>query len=800
MTQVPQNRGGMLPANYTSLPTPAYGVIGVPDSGISIKDLLGIVRRRRVIVLVTICAITGLAALLGFQLTPRYTATADVMIKPREIQVIDLQSVVSELPPDRFAVETEVDVMRSDFHAQRVVEELGLLADPEFNPLLQPQDAQPSLLAGLTDWVSRSWPTTAGEADQLFAVPLTPPSEQVDDVERPTAAGEASQLLAMPLVPAPEQTDDIEHPHSYEYQRQMAAAVPQLLENLQVSQSPESYVVSIEFTSTDPEKAARVADAVAELYVTGQRQEKLAATTEAATWLADRVEQLRRLVLKSDRAIEEYRAANKIVGSEVGALGEQELANLNLELVTARAERAEREVRLRRAREVRGSRGGYESLAEVMSSPVIIGLRAQEATVLQREAQLSKEYGPLHPRMLELGAEKANLAAKIDLEVQNIIANLENEVAVAESRERALAEALEEAKDRSAVTSQAEVELRQLEREADANRSLYQTFLTRLKQTEEQLDLVRPDAKVVSPAAIPQEPSFPKPKLMIAVGFTSSVMLGVLLALLRERLDSAFHTGRQLHEVLGVASFGLVPAIRRSRRRPKPHRYLLERPLSAYADAIRSVQKSVELSCADRRSQVVLVTSTLPGEGKTTLALSLASSVARSGRKTVVVDVDLRHPSVAREIGQPFGPGLVEFLSGEATADEIVHTAEFQANLHFVPIKGMTSSPVDLLESREMAVLLTGLRARYDFIILDGPPALVTDARAAALLAETVLYAVQWERTKAEVALHGLETLAGSRISVAGLVLTQVNLARQARYGYGDVSSYYGEYRKYCVD
>ena len=402
--------------------------------------------------------------------------------------------------------------------------------------------------------------------------------------------------------------------------------------------------------------------------------------------------------------------------------------------------------------------------------------------------------------MLEVAAEKENLGAKINLEVGNIVANLENEVAVALSREKALAEALGEAKDRSAVTNRAEIELRQLERESEANRSLYESFLTRLKQLEEQLNLVRPDAKIVSLAAIPQNASFPKRKPMVVIGFTSSVVLGVLLALLRERLDTGFHTGRQLHEVLGVTSFGLVPAIRRGKRDPSPHRYLLERPLSAYADAIRSVQKSVELSGSDGRSQIVLVTSTLPGEGKTTLALSLAVSAARSGRKTVVVDVDLRHPSVAREIGQPFGPGLVEFLTGEATVDEIIHVADFQSNLHFIPVKGLTSSPVDLLESREMAALLKALRSRYHYVFLDGPPALVTDARAAAFLADTVLYAVRWNKTKAEVASHGLEALAGSRIPVAGLVLTQVNLARQARYSYGDVSSYYNEYKKYCVD
>jgi polysaccharide biosynthesis transport protein len=676
-----------------------------------------------------------------------------------------------------------LDVMRSDSHAQRVIGELGLLADPEFNPLIKPEGSPPSRFAGLTDWLTRHWPTTVSEASNLLPALATSPAAEVDDTEH--------QL---------QQADDGALGHSDEFKRQMTATVHRLLDQLEITQNPLSYVISIDFTSTKPEKAARIANAVAELYVTGQREEKLAATREAASWLTDRVEQLRQAVLASEQAIEEYRNANQIVGGQSGSLGEQELANLNFEMVKARAERAEREVRLRRAREVRGKRGGYESLAEVMASPVIIALRQQEAAVLQKEAQLSKEYGPLHPIMLEVAAEKENLGSKINLEVGNVVVNLENEVAVARSREKALAEALGEAKDRSAVTNRAEIELRQLEREAEANRSLYESFLTRLKQLEEQLNLVRPDAKIVSLAAIPQSASFPKRKPMVVIGFTSSVVLGVLLALLRERLDTGFHTGRQLHEVLGVASFGLVPAIRRGKRDPSPHRYLLDRPLSAYADAIRSVQKSVELSGSDGRSHIVLVTSTLPGEGKTTLALSLAVSAARSGRKTVVVDVDLRHPSVAREIGQPFGPGLVEFLTGEATLDEIIHVADFQSNLHFIPVKGLTSSPVDLLESREMATLLKALRSRYHYVFLDGPPALVTDARAAAFLADTVLYAVRWNKTKAEVASHGLEALTGSRISVAGLVLTQVNLARQARYSYGDVSSYYTEYKKYCVD
>ena len=282
--QAPQKHRGMLPERDGTSAVPAYGPLGVYDSGVSLKDLLGIVRRRRVIILLTVCAITGLAALLAFQLTPRYTATADVMIKPRQVRVIDLESVVSELPPDRALIETELDLLRSHHHAQRVIEEMELLSDAEFNPLIQPENVPPSLLAGLTSWLSRNWLTPVSAASQLFAYP------PIHEIER---------------------ADEIEDPDSYGYDRQMAVAVDRLLLSLNVSQKGDSQVISIDFTSTDPAKAARIANAVAELYVAGQRQDKLAATQEAATWLADRVEQLRRSVLKSEAAIEEYRAANK---------------------------------------------------------------------------------------------------------------------------------------------------------------------------------------------------------------------------------------------------------------------------------------------------------------------------------------------------------------------------------------------------------------------------------------------------------------------------------------------------------
>jgi capsular exopolysaccharide synthesis family protein len=226
--------------------------------------------------------------------------------------------------------------------------------------------------------------------------------------------------------------------------------------------------------------------------------------------------------------------------------------------------------------------------------------------------------------------------------------------------------------------------------------------------------------------------------------------------------------------------------------------HLLERPRSSYAEAIRAVQAAVDLVEAPRPTQVVLFTSSLPGEGKTTLALSFAVSAARSGLKTIIVDLDMRYPSVAHELGHTPSAGLVEFLAGDEPLDKIVQPSGVHPELDVIALRHLCSSPSDVLRSPKMTSLLTLLRARYRYVVLDAPPVLgITDTRTMAKWADAVLFVVQWEKTTEHIAWNGLKALLDSHARVAGAVLTQVDMRRHAKYKYGDVVQYYGRYKKY---
>lgn len=759
---------------------PAHGSDGrayAHGDAIDIKNLINIVRRRRTVLLWSICLGTALAALAAGLITPRYTATSAVVIQPHQARVIDLEAVVDDLAPDEVTVETQIELLTSRELAEHVVQELGLLSDPEFNLAIEEQvdgsraiarwlpdadDTARALLTQISAWLHEYGPTVEGVATELAPDTGEPPAEEMGGV------------------PASHQLEEV---------------VAAFLKKLEVSRGGRSYVVSIDYTSTDPEKAARIANAVAQSYVHTQLADKLAATTRATRWLTERVEQLRERLLESERAVEEYRTVNQLVDSRGTTLNAQQLATVNATLIAARAERADKEARLEQVRQALESGGSYDAIAEVIASPFITMLREQETALLRQKAQLSREYGERHPLMLQVEAELQDLTAKFDREARNIIRALEDEVMVARRRQRALEESLDEAKSQSAVIGQAGIQLAELEREAAANRTIYETFLTRLTETREQQDLLQADARVISAAFVPEEPSFPKPRLMVVSGFGASLMMGVLLAFLTEHLDRSVRTGRHLEEMLGVSSLGLVPSIR---PRQKHHQYLLEKPLSEYAEAIRSVRKSLQLSNVDRPPKIVMVTSTLPGEGKTTLATSLAASCASSGFNTILVDLDLRHPSVAREVSEPIKADLIDFMTDKASLEDIIHTVPSVERLSYIPIKQLTRSPLNLLESQKMSSLLADLRARYDYVVLDTPPALgITDARTTALLADAVLFVVRWQQTKAEPAQKGLEVLLDSHARVAGAVLTQVNLRRLRKLAYGDSAADYDGYKKY---
>ena len=355
---------------------------------------------------------------------------------------------------------------------------------------------------------------------------------------------------------------------------------------------------------------------------------------------------------------------------------------------------------------------------------------------------------------------------------------------------------LVEAKGRSARSSKAGVELTELERKAAASRALYEHFLVRLKETQQQQGILEPEVRVASPAEAPDKPSSLPPLMFAAAGLVASVGLGPLLAFLAERMDGRLRNGRRLRELLGARDLGLVPVAPRARRgKQQVHAQMLSQPHGAFAEAVRGVLGRIQ-HARERPLQVLLLTSSLPGEGKTTLACSLAIAAAQLERRTLLVDLDLRRPRVAYAFDIHPLQGVAEVATGETGLEDAV-SAVPGLPLDILAVAGASANPLQVLLPHRLEALFRAVRARYDLIIVDAPPALgVADARTIARHADSVAFVVRWDHTKHDAAEAALRQLELGDQELAGAVLNLVDMKRQARLAYGDEGQYFHYYRK----
>jgi capsular exopolysaccharide synthesis family protein len=338
------------------------------------------------------------------------------------------------------------------------------------------------------------------------------------------------------------------------------------------------------------------------------------------------------------------------------------------------------------------------------------------------------------------------------------------------------------------------VQLHELEREAEANKTLYENFLSKFKQTSAQEDIQQADARIVATATPPNAPSYPKKSMFLAFAWVISGFLGVGIAFLIERLDNGFRSSDQIEKALGLGTLGLVPAVIRNE---PPQESVVTRPTSQYSEAIRSIRTALRYSDIDHPPKIVLVTSSVPSEGKTVFAASLARSVARSGGRALLIDCDLRRPGVAKLLGADAAPGVIDLFDEHADQDAIIHIDEL-SGMHYIPSKGGTANPQDLLGSQQMRSFLERMRARYDLIVVDAPPVLaVSDPIILSHIVDTTIYLVRWEKTPRPIVAGAMKLLRTNGGSIAGAVLSRVNARRHATYGYGDAAYYYSRYSSY---
>lgn len=687
-------------------------------------DLLAMVRtiwRGKVIILACVLVAMFAAGYYAFGVAvPTYRATAQMSLEIRTESVIDVESVLSGMSSDRASINTEMEIIRSRELIGRLVDELDLMNDPEFNAALRPPEG--FSVNTVKAWIRGLIPGQPDPAE------VPPPTEEqirngVIDAVRGTIA---------------------------------------------TSIGRESYVFTISATTQSAAKSALIANTLARIYRDDQIMLKVEATESAAIWLAERVSELEVELEASQTQINELRTRNALISPEA-------LAALDTQAVQVNAELQEAELALARAQErvalLEGALTGDFAQRAAAAGDAQLQALATEAAA--GDGQAAQRFDRRYDQLLQQEVGQIDRA-------REVVETLRQQTATIASQYEQQSAAL--------------IQIEQLQRDSEATRVLYETFLTRLKETSVQVGVHQADSRILSEAT-PGTLVAPRKTRIIALAMILGAIAGAGIVLMREFLQNTYRTADDLERRTGVTVLGQVPRIP-ARRRPDTIAYLTEKPTSAAAEAIRNLRTSVLLSNVDRPPQVILSTSSIPGEGKTTLAIALAQNLAGLDKRVILIEGDIRRrtftvyfPEAAKNAG------VLSVVSRKVPLADAVwrHPA-----LKIDVLMGEKSSinAADVFSSESFRELLAELRMAYDYIIIDTPPVLVVpDARVIAPMADAVIYAVNWDRTTHAQVDEGLKQLRTVKVHVTGLVLSQIDPKGMRRYGYGN---YYGAYSRYA--
>ncbi|NNE59955.1 MAG: polysaccharide biosynthesis tyrosine autokinase [Woeseia sp.] len=714
-----------------------------PETGLS--DILMMLWRRKLIIIATVLLSSAITVAVLLSLTPIYSATTTIAMDRRGMTIADLKQVASGLPGDESTFSGEIEILRSRDLAARIVDELELVKNPEFNKYLVPDVGVFSR--------ARKWVRSIASSE--------PP--------------------------------DLSEDESLKLQR--AATVNEFLSNLDVAQvGSASRVIEIGFSSKDRQLAALVSNTVADLYLKSQVETKIDAARRANEILEVQISSLRDKVRESDKAVEDYRKQSGLLkGADVTLTGQQ-TAEINSQLVLAEAGLAEAEARYQQIQSLMSSAGGVESAAQVLGSPLVKSLREKQSELERNLAELSIVFGPMHPTIIKVKAEKQDLERTIQAEMDKIVQGYENEVQIAKARYDSMRRSLNKLEREVGEANTAQIELRSLEREARANQAMLESFLSRFKETSAQQDIgiFLPDAKIISQADVPFTASFPNKTLFLALSVVSSAMLGLLLVFALESMDQGLRSSVDVEEGLGVPLLALIPSHRTFNVfRRAPADYVAKNKSSALAQSIRALAVGISLYKPEKAPETILITSVQPGEGKTTISVCLARVSAMAGKRVVVIDADFHKPNLVNVLGVKNGRGFADVLSGDAKLENVIYTDK-ASGAYFIPAGNVTANSPDALGSKKAKELLHQLWLTFDMVIIDSPPLLaVPDARILAEIADATVLVARWGKTKRNAVRMGVRQIESSG-KLAGIALSQVDVRKNAQYGHPESGAYHG--------
>lgn len=719
-----------------------------PSSGtlsmLQIRDFLG--RGWRLIALVT--ALSTVVGVAYIATSPfRYTARADMIIDTKRVTWTQSEMASENRTIEDASVESEIETTKSEKVVEAVIRRLRLTEDPEF---------------------VGSGPGLRRRIFSLFKLSSAPEQEPSKD-------------------------------------EVMRRVVDTVKANLRVTRLGRSYIEQIAYTSLDREKAAIIANAFADAYIEDQLQAKFEATRRATAWLEQRIGELRQQASNAYKEVQDFKSENSIIIGVDGKLAsEVELDQLGIALAKARADTSQARAKLDRITRVLEQRSEKESfkipdpvVTDALSNPVITKLRQQFLDNQNKESEWSARYGADHQAARNLRAEMAALQRAIWDEISRIAESYKSELQIAKSQEESIDRRMIEVFQRSASTRQSQVRLRELETAANTYRGIYETFLSRFTQSVQQQSFPSTEARVVTAATPPRTPSSPKIGLTLALASLSGLALGIMAAFGREQMNWQVHTRAQLEKLLGVSCLAVLPAFPQKKpvlrklqatRDSSAFRQISEvAPFSATAEALRYIKVAIDLHPTG--GKVIGIVSALPGEGKTTVATGFAAFVAKSGARTLLIDADLRNPSMSRALGYTNAPGLVNMVADKSDFDDLVIT-DSKFKFDFLPssTRMKPSNSSDILNSPAMKDMLKAAKNNYDYVLVDLPPILpVVDVKAVAHLFDGFVLVVEWGSTSTDEVLKALHASPILSERLLGGVLNKADEAVMRRFeGYSD--------------
>ncbi|GAA4118871.1 polysaccharide biosynthesis tyrosine autokinase [Aminobacter aganoensis] len=762
---------------------------------IDLERLLAMAKRQAKVV--GVGAVVGLLlGLVYLQTTPpTFTASTRVLIDEGMNKMVDEVSATPVNMQTDAAILSQIEIIKSARLAAVVVDKEKLDQNPSF---MQPPKSLLSTLVGYARGflqIFRSAPDVAG-------------GTELTEAQRKAMAAAARKEQAVAMLQA----------------------------NIIAERSGRSYVISMGYSAHDPQLAAAITRAYADAFVADQLDASFDATEKAAVWLQGRLEELRSSSQKAALEVEKFRAENGLAAARGETIAEQQLSDLNAQLILAQADTAKARARYEQYRTIvesgpEAAVGNSTLSAEVAGNPLISDLKKRHSGVTKREQEISAGFGPNHPQAVALRKEQTDLANQIFRELSQLSETYRNEFEVAQSRETALRNSVSEATGQNSSANQAQVRLRELQQQATALSTLYQTFLSRYEEASQQRSFPIAKVRVISEATMPRGPSSPRTSMVFGLALVLGVVIGAAFGALNEFNERFFRTAEDVRERLGVKFLGYLPllgsnddkkeapktetgkmgtpppqpptrAAEAAKRRAKM-RIAVDAPASMFAETLRSTKIAGDVVLQDTGCKVIGVISMLPGEGKSTVAANLAGLIASNGAKTLLIDADLRNPGLSRSLGIDAEQGLVEAVVNDQGWQSVIKV-DRQTKMAIVPavVRGRFSHTSELLSSAGMRRFIDDAKATFDYIIVDLPPlGPVVDAKAFAPLADGFVLVAEWGATPRPLVRSALNAEPQIASKILGLVLNKVDLKKLPRYGaYGGSEQFLERYSSYYVD